>query len=139
MDSPCRTPRERASVMGKLDLAALGRACWELAHDHLLSTDPNVDAWLCQTLAEKYTNEALFHQDYLVERGRDPNILVGAVRYLMNHHSVPPLARNGSWFRDMLAVLVEIACPHAGSRDDEVSLYAELQRGIEESLADLTA
>ena len=44
-------------------------------------------------------------------QGRNPNLIVRAVRYLGGSHAIPPMRGDTRWFEEMLAALIELACP----------------------------
>jgi hypothetical protein len=119
----------------KTDRAALEEACYELARA-IRSKDNRVDEVLARGMVEGYVREALFHEEYIVGRNRDPNLVVEAVRYLAGAHAIPPLEGNMEWFRTALEVLVELACPNSGVSEAQRKFFEELERGIAESKAD---
>jgi hypothetical protein len=119
----------------KTDRAALEQACYELARS-IRWKDDRVDEVLARGMVEGYVRDALFHEEYLVGRGRDPNFVVDAVRYLAQVHAIPPLEGNMDWFRTALEVLVELACPNAGVTEAQRKFFDELEEGIAESRAD---
>ena len=119
-----------------LDKSALRRACYELAHDVLGAAfrDVVVDPEQCARVAESYLTDAMFHHEYLVDRGRDPNLLIAAVKFVHIHLAMPPLADHPRWFDHMLGVVIEIACPNTSGPPESVPFYNELKRGIDEMI-----
>lgn len=61
---------------------------------------------------------------------RDPNLIIRAVLYLPHTHAIPPMRDDTSWFQDMLAVSVELACPHCGTTADLKAFFGDLEEGI---------
>ncbi len=113
----------------KLDHDALRAACFELARAIRWKNDP-VDEVIARAMVEMLYREAIFHEEFLVGQGRDPNIIVRAVRYLALKHAIPPMGENPGWFRSMLEVLVELACPNQGVSPDQESFFRDLEAGI---------
>ena len=119
----------------KLDRVALQAACYELARS-IRWKDTPVDEVLARGMVDLYVKEATHHEQYLEGRGRDPNFIVHAVRYLAHVHAIPPLEGNFSWFTDSLDILVELACPNSGVSEAQRPFFEELAKGIAESRAD---
>jgi hypothetical protein len=119
----------------KTNRAALEERCYELARSIRWKND-RVDEVLARAMVEGYVREALFHEEYLVGQGRDPNLVVEAVRYLAQVHAIPPHEGNMEWFRTALEILVELACPNAGVTEAQRKFFEELEEGIAESKAD---
>lgn len=113
-----------------LDRDRLRLACREVARNIESRRGPVSDA-VASAFAEVLIEEALFYEEYLLGQDRDPNVSTSAINYLAHVHAIPPMGVDVSWFRDSLAVLIELACPNAaGSRQDE-QLYKEIERGIQ--------
>jgi hypothetical protein len=67
---------------------------------------------------------------------RDPNLIVRAVQYLALTHAIPPMRDDTSWFQDMLAVLIELACPNCGATPELEPFFRDVERGIAVSRSD---
>ena len=93
-----------------LDLDLLGLACHELARAIHWRQHP-VDKLVARAVVDGYVNLARHHERYLIESGRDPNVLCRAVRYMASALAVPAHAEDMSWFSDSLATLLELAYP----------------------------
>jgi len=119
----------------KTDRAALEEACYDLARS-IRWRDDRVDEVLARGMVEEYVRAALFHEDHLISRGRNPNLVVEVVRYLAEVHAIPPLEGNMEWFRTALDTLVELACPNSRVTEAQRIFFEELGDGIAESKAD---
>lgn len=119
----------------KLDRDELKAACYAVATNTMWEQRP-VDVDAIQTVAAKFVEIAKFHEQFVVEQGRDPNLIVRAVRYLDHVHAMPPMRDDTRWFDDMLQVLVELACPNTGASRDQELFYQDIEEGIAQSRAD---
>ena len=113
-----------------LDRDRLKLACLEVARGIVRPSGP-VNEVLASSFAEILVEEALFHEEFLVGQGRDPNVITWAVSYLAHAHAIPPTGVDIGWFRDGLSVLIELACPNSAGRREDEQLYREIERGIE--------
>src|SRR5437763_15709436 len=95
----------------ELDRTALRNACRDVARTTMWDTQP-VDVTAIETLADRFLTIALDHQDFVFGQGRDPNLITRAVRYLAHSLAIPPMKDDTQWFEDMLAALIELACPN---------------------------
>ena len=113
----------------QLDKNALMDACYKMVRTTMWARHP-VDTARIQAVASSLCEVALTHEDYIVESGRDPNLLRLCVEYLEKTQAIPPMADDTRWFADMLSVLVELAVPNttAGARSE--GLYREIEAGI---------
>lgn len=105
----------------ELNTEALHAACLGVARETLWkpkgekkSTEKKIE-----TLAEKLHTVALHHVEFITEQGRDPNLLVRAVRYLARTHAIPPMRDDTGWFVDMLDVLVSWPARIRDYREEE--------------------
>jgi hypothetical protein len=116
----------------KLNRKRLKAACHKVAKTTMWAQQP-IDAALIEALAERFLKIAEHHEPFIVEQGRDPNLITRAVHYLAYSHAMPPMNDDTNWFSDMLDVLVELACPNSiGSRRLEL-FYRDIEEGIAES------
>ena len=120
--------------LGKLDRIALWDACYRIARTTMWARHP-VDAERIQAVAISLCDAALMHEDYIVEAGRDPNLLHLCVEYLEKTQAIPPMADDTRWFADMLSVLIELAVPNAIADVESEGLYREIEVGIAASRA----
>jgi hypothetical protein len=90
-----------------------------------------------ETLAGKFLTIAEEHQDF-VRRQRETDVVIAhAVRYIAHVHAIPPSGTDMEWFRDTLAVLMELAVPNSGLDEEAARFLPCVQEGIRESLADV--
>jgi len=113
-----------------LDRDRLRLACLEVARNVAWRRGPVNDV-VASSFAEVLTEEAIFHEEFLIGQGRDPNIITWAVSYLAHAHAIPPSGADIAWFREGLSVLVELACPNSAGRKEDERLYREIEEGIQ--------
>lgn len=118
-----------------LDNEALLEACLEVARAIRWRDNP-VDEVLAKAAVELYFDAAIQHEDFLVGQGRDPNIIVRAVRYIAYKHAIPPMEGDVESFASMLDVLIELACPNTGSDQDQEQFFKDIEEGIQEARRD---
>ena len=116
-------------MLPPVDHERLRIACLEVARCIAWRGNP-VDEILARSFAEILVKEAVFHEEFLVGQGRDPNIITWAVSYLAHAHAFPPQGTDLAWFREGLAILIELCCPNAGGRKEDERLYREIEVGI---------
>ena len=87
----------------KIDREPIRDACYRVARKTMFETHP-VDAAKIQAVADSLYNIALFHEEYILDSGRDPNILFRCVEYIGSTHAIPPMNDNTAWFGNMLEV-----------------------------------
>jgi hypothetical protein len=119
----------------KLDNNALAEACFEVARAIRSKKNP-VDKVLAKASIQIYFNEAIQHEEFLVNQGRDPNIIVRAVRYLAHKHMIPPMEGNVEAFASMLEVLIELACPNTGVDKEQEAFLKDIEQGIRDARND---
>ncbi len=112
-----------------LDRDRLRLACLEVARKIAWHGSP-VDEVLAKSFAEILLNEAAFHESFLIGQERDPNIITHAVSYLAYVHAIPSMGTDLGWFRDGLAILIELCCPNTGGRLEDERLYKEIELGL---------
>lgn len=113
----------------KLSQESLTAACYDVANRTMSARRP-VDVASIEAVAKRFCDIAAEHEDFLVEQGRDPNLIVRAVRYLADKHAIPPMRNDTRWFSDMLEVLIEIACPNCGTTKDIEAFLRDIEDGI---------
>ena len=118
-----------------LDLPALTQACFEFALA-TTSVENSIDQMLARTKVDTYVAAARQHEHFLVERGRDPNLLTCIVRYLTQAHAIPPLSGDLVWFNAAIDVMVDLACPNTLLDRSHEQLIHELELGFEEARTD---
>ena len=112
-----------------VDRTALLDACYRIARTTMWARHP-VDADRIEAVARALCEAALTHEDYIVEAGRDPDLLRLCVEYLEKTQAIPPMADDTRWFADMLSVLVELAVPNSIAGVESEGLYREIEAGI---------
>lgn len=122
--------------------AALLQACYDIARttswEHRNPQSTSLDAITGK--ANRYRALALDQVEYLESNGCDPNVLIGAVRYL-GIHAVPPMADDEKWFIDMLEVIVQLFSPNVvlTRGDDLVAFLRTLRDAIDQNITDAEA
>ena len=116
----------------QLDKTNLMDACYQMARTTMWTQRP-VDAGLIQSVARSLYDVALDHEDYIVEGGRDPNLLCLCVEYLEATHAIPSMKDDTHWFADMLSVLIELAIPNTSVSAQSEGLFREIEAGIADS------
>lgn len=111
----------------KLDNDALKNVCLEVARKIRWKDNP-VDEVLAKATVALYFNKAIQYEQYLIDQGRDPNIIVRAVRYIAHKHVIPPMEGNVSAFADMLEVLIELTCPSSGADEEHEPFLKDIER-----------
>lgn len=119
----------------KLDNDALLAACFEVARAIRWRDNP-VDEVLAKAMIKLYFNAAIQHEEFIVGQGRDPNIIVRAVRYIAHKHAIPPMEGNIEGFASMLDVLIELACPNTEVDQNKEQLFKDIEEGIREARRD---
>lgn len=113
-----------------LDHAELHAACYQAAQKTMMDARPT-DVQRIQKLSDTFYAFSLEHVSRLKIQGRDPNIVVRAVKYLAETHAIQPMHDSTEWFFFILRALLELACPER--RTNRVA--REFFRDIEEGLA----
>ncbi|MEX3905586.1 hypothetical protein [Paraburkholderia sp. BR14312] len=120
-----------------LDKAALDEACRKLA-SQVLWTGKGESMDVVETLAARFRERCIYHEEFIVGQDRDPNILVRAVRYLTQVHAIPPMGTDALWFERMMQCLVELAVPNTGLSPEGAEVLRDIQVGVQLSLDDST-
>jgi hypothetical protein len=115
--------------MKSLDHQALRNACYDLARA-IRWKQNSVDKVIASALVEPYYQEAIEHEQYLLEQDCDPNVITRAVKYLSIKHAIPPLGEDIARFRDMLHVLIELVCPNCAATPDMEEFFQDVETGI---------
>ncbi|PZO17981.1 MAG: hypothetical protein DCE87_02605 [Betaproteobacteria bacterium] len=118
-----------------LDRVDLRQACFEVARSIRWRQNP-VDEVLAKASVDLYFKEALNHEDFLVGQGRDPNIIVRAVRYIAHKHAIPPMEGDIDAFSVALEVLIELICPNTCVKADQETFFRDIEEGIQEARGD---
>ncbi len=127
------------TISQKLDENLLYEACKKVVGQTLWQT-PNpqdisdiIDTDQINTTAKKYFNEALRHVEFIVEQGRDPNLITRAISYLSQSNAIPPMKEDLKWFSNMLEALIELACPNVIHDSEETTKFLfDIEEGIKE-------
>jgi len=120
----------------ELNTEALHAACLQVAGETLwtMKGEKKSTAKEIEDHAAKLKGIALHQLEFITEQGRDPNILVRAVRYLAHTHAIPPMRNDTRWFTDMLEVLLELACPNTSIPPRGKEFITDLRRGLSAKL-----
>jgi len=122
----------------ELNTEALHAACLEVARSTLWNPRGEKKSTVKEigALAKRLHRATLAHLEFIKMQGRDPNLLVRAVRYLAHTHAIPPMRDDTGWFEDMLEVLIELACPNTGLPPRGKDFVADLRKGLSAKLKD---
>jgi hypothetical protein len=123
--------------MSRLNEDDLREACLDLARVVLAAGQPQVSNDILETLAARFEREALDFAPMVARAGRDPNLLVRAMHYIVDAHALPLMGTDMDWFRQTLACLVELAVPGIALSDKGGAFLRDVQEGIRQSLSDL--
>src|SRR5687768_7763585 len=113
----------------KLNRDELEAACYDVGTNTMWDLRP-IDVESIQALAANFVKIAESHEKFIVEQGRDPNLIVRAVRYLNHVHAMPPLKDDTRWFEEMLQVLIELACPSEEAAADLEMFFRDIEKGV---------
>jgi hypothetical protein len=118
----------------ELDPTALKNACNVIARNTKWDRRP-VDVASTDILASAFEQTALGFQEFVLDQGRDPNLIVRTVEYLQVH-AMPPMRDDISWFTDMLTALIELTCPNFSGSPEHEDFYRDIEEGIAQARAD---
>ncbi|HEV2100063.1 MAG TPA: hypothetical protein VGR45_14220 [Stellaceae bacterium] len=119
----------------ELDKDALNAACFSLAQSNKWERRP-IDVASIEILAKRLVDISSDHISYLEGQGRDPNIIVRAIRYIEHHNDIGPHGDRTDWFFYVLQALIELACPNTASTIECEAFYHDIEDGISEARAD---
>ena len=123
--------------MSRLDEDALREACHDLARVVLASSQPQVSNDILETVAARFEREAVDFAPMVARAGRDPNLLIRAMRYIVDAHALPLMGTDMDWFRQTLTCLLELAVPGIALSDKGGAFLRDVEDGIRQSLSDL--
>jgi hypothetical protein len=123
--------------VSRLDQDDLREACLDLARVVLASSQPTVSSDILETVAARFEREAVDFAPMVARAGRDPNLLVRAMRYIVDAHALPLMGTDMDWFRQTLACLLELAVPGIALSEKGGAFLRDVQEGIRQSLSDL--
>jgi hypothetical protein len=123
--------------VSRLDEDDLREACLDLARVVLASSQPQVSNDILETVAARFEREAVDFAPMVARAGRDPNLLVRALRYIVDAHALPLMGTDMDWFRQTLTCLVELAVPGIALSDKGGAFLRDVEDGIRQSLSDL--
>jgi hypothetical protein len=101
--------------------------CRALARETKLRHFPDWSDYDLAECEQFYYSNAELHADRLHQAGEDEHIVTRAVRYLMRQ---PVPVAFVPWFRERLAVLLDIACPESASPVCGEPFFHDLARGM---------
>jgi len=113
----------------------LDEACAALARI-LLARHNSVSHDILDTVTSRLMQDAARHADYVQQLGRDPNMVTRAILYLSDTHAHPDLGGDTTWFRPMLACLLELAAPSLALSGAGASFLKDVAEGVAQSIAD---
>jgi len=120
----------------RLQKGALNDACRRVA-EGVLWTQAGTSADLVETLAHKLQAVAEHHEYFIVEQGKDPNVITRATSYIAHVHAVPMMASESvQWFNGLLSGLIELAVPNSVVSKDLFPFFEDIRRGIETAEVD---
>jgi len=122
----------------RLNRDELKDACYGVATNTMWDLRP-VDVDEIQAVADQFFRIAEQQAQFVSEQGRDPNLVVRAVRYLNHAHAIPPMRADTRWFDDMLQVVIELACPDGAGSLELERFYRDIEEGIAISRSDYEA
>jgi len=117
--------------MKELDRAELEIACQEIAKVTLWPASA-ASADVIETHTRNLVRACENHIAYIVDMGRDPNIVTRAIRYIEHTHAMPPMRTDVRWFADMLECLIELAVPNSGQTPASSAFLHDVHEGISE-------
>jgi len=112
-----------------LNHAELHAACYEAAQKTMMDARP-VDVQRIQKLADTFYTFCLEHINRVKALGRDPNIVVRAVKYLAATHAIQPMHDSTEWFFFMLRALLELACPEKVKEEETLEFLRDIEEGL---------
>lgn len=115
-----------------LDSDELKAACFLLAKTTKWERRP-VGVQAIERLANQFFEIATDYGEFVSDQERDPNLITRAVLYLSNVHAMPTMQENTVWFRAMMDVLIELACPNTQAPSETERFYQDIEEGISES------
>lgn len=120
-----------AERRSRLDLnhAELHAACYVTAQKTMMDARPT-DVRRIKKLADTFYTISLEHISRVKTQGRDPNIVVRAVKYLADTHAIQPMHDSTEWFFFMMRALLELACPERVKNRDSLEFFTDIEEGL---------
>jgi len=112
-----------------LDHAELHAVCYRAAQKTMMDVRPT-DVQRIQKLADTFYTICLEHISRVIAQGRDPNIVVRAVKYLADTHAIQPMHDSTEWFFFMLRALLELACPETVKNRGALDFFSDIEEGL---------
>jgi hypothetical protein len=112
-----------------LNHAELHAACYVAAQKTMMDARPT-DVQRIKKLADNFYTISLEHISRVKVQGRDPNMVVRAVKYLADTHAIQPMHDSTEWFFFMLRALLELACPEKVKNSDTLDFFKDLDEGL---------
>lgn len=114
----------------------LKEACY-IAARSVLWQNPNpqdindiIDTDQIERLSAKFYEIAQWHIETMEMLECDTDLITKAVLYLAHVHAIPPMGEDPRWFKAMLHVLLELACPNMIPSPEAAQILTDIQRGI---------
>jgi hypothetical protein len=95
-----------------------------------------IDVCQIETLSEAFFKRAEESVEFVIEAGRDPNVVTRCVAYLARAHAIPPMRDDTNWFGDMFECLLELSVPNCGGNAESENFYRDLEEGLSVSRSD---
>lgn len=112
-----------------LNHTELHAACYVTAQKTMMDARP-IDVRRIKKLADTLYTISLEHISRVKAQGRDPNIVVRAVKYLADTHAIQPMHDSTEWFFFMLRALLELACPERINNSDSLDFIKDIEEGL---------
>ncbi len=115
---------------------SIREACFDLAvslmweRDNITIADIETNLAELQVITETFYNIAIFNLENIESLEGKPEILIRAIKYIENIHSIPPLRNNFEWFDYTLRAVIEIACPNNRLSRNNLEFLADIENGI---------
>ena len=114
----------------------LKEACYIAARSVLWQT-PNpqdmndiIDTDQIEQLSAKFYEIAQWHIESMELLDCNPELITKAVLYLAHVHAIPPMGEDPRWFKEMLHVLLELACPNMIPTPEAAQILTDIEEGI---------
>lgn len=113
----------------ELNHAELHAACYVTAQKTMMDARP-MDVLRIKKLADTFYTISLEHISRVKALGRDPNLVVRAVKYLADTHAIQPMHDSTEWFFFMLRALLGLACPERVKNKDTMDFFRDIEEGL---------
>jgi hypothetical protein len=123
-------------MANRLQRGALSDACRRVA-EQVLWTCAGTSADLVESLAGKFQEIAERHDEFIVGKGGDPNVITRAASYMADVHAVPMnVSLSVRWLESVISYQVELTVPNPVVSNGSLPFFDDLRRGIATAEAD---